>query len=72
VATPTGLDFAAAAALYSLRHEPAEDLHAFRTALEHALAEPGAAVVHVRSDRAANVALHRRVWDAVASAIGRR
>ncbi len=36
-----------------------------RAALERALAATGSAIVEVRTDRAANVALHRRVWDAV-------
>jgi hypothetical protein len=35
------------------------------------VAGPGATttLLHVRTDRAANVALHRRVWDAVAAAV---
>ncbi len=65
VATPHGLDFAHAAALYGLAHEPvtsAAELHA-------ALAADGAALIHVRTDRAGNVALHRRVWEAVRAAV---
>jgi 2-succinyl-5-enolpyruvyl-6-hydroxy-3-cyclohexene-1-carboxylate synthase len=65
VATPHGLDFAHAAALYGLAHEPvatAGELHA-------ALATDGATLIHVRTDRADNVALHRRVWEAVRSAL---
>jgi len=69
VATPTGLDFAQAAELYGLAHESVDDVAAFRAALERALAAPSSAMVEVRSERAANVELHRRVWDTVANAL---
>jgi len=68
IATPTGLDFAGAAALYGLWHERVEDVPAFRAALERALADGGPSIIEVRSERAANVELHRRVWAAVAAA----
>ena len=71
VATPTGLDFAAAGALYGLRHERVGDVPAFRAALERALADDGAGIVEVRGERAGNVHVHRRVWDAVAEALSR-
>jgi 2-succinyl-5-enolpyruvyl-6-hydroxy-3-cyclohexene-1-carboxylate synthase len=71
IATPTGLDFARAAALYGFAHEPVETITGFRTALEHALApQTGPTLIHVRTDRAANVDLHARVWSAVARAYG--
>jgi 2-succinyl-5-enolpyruvyl-6-hydroxy-3-cyclohexene-1-carboxylate synthase len=69
VATPTGLDFGRAAALYGLTHERPPDLSAFREALERALAQEGSAIVEVRTERAANVALHERVWGAVGAAL---
>jgi 2-succinyl-5-enolpyruvyl-6-hydroxy-3-cyclohexene-1-carboxylate synthase len=69
IATPTGLDFRAAASLYGLSHERAEDVPGFRAALERALARENSSIVEVRSDRAANVQLHRRVWSAVSSAL---
>jgi 2-succinyl-5-enolpyruvyl-6-hydroxy-3-cyclohexene-1-carboxylate synthase len=70
IATPTGLDFAAAAALYGLRHEAVATTPELRAALERALApEVGSTIVHVRSERARNVELHRRVWGAVSAAI---
>jgi 2-succinyl-5-enolpyruvyl-6-hydroxy-3-cyclohexene-1-carboxylate synthase len=65
VATPHGLDFAHAAALYGLAYQPvatAAELHA-------ALGGEGTALIHVRTDRAENVALHRRVWEAVRAAV---
>jgi 2-succinyl-5-enolpyruvyl-6-hydroxy-3-cyclohexene-1-carboxylate synthase len=69
VATPHGLDFAHAAALYGLGFERADGIEGFRTALERALASERSAIVHVRTDRPANVALHREVWDAVARSV---
>jgi 2-succinyl-5-enolpyruvyl-6-hydroxy-3-cyclohexene-1-carboxylate synthase len=72
IATPTGLDFAEAAQLYGLGHERVSDVAAFRGAFERALTArpPGAGVIEVRGDRAQNVELHRRVWAAVAGALG--
>ena len=67
IATPTGLDFAQAAALYGLEHELVSTPGELREALEQALSpQAGSTLVHVRSERAANVELHRRVWRAVA------
>jgi 2-succinyl-5-enolpyruvyl-6-hydroxy-3-cyclohexene-1-carboxylate synthase len=72
IATPTGLDFAKAAALYGLAHERAGDVFAFRAALERAV-EDGpqrrASIVEVRGEREGNVECHRRVWEAVAGAM---
>ena len=74
VATPTGLDFAHAAQLYGLAHERVADVASLREALERALtARPAdARIIEVRGERAANVALHRRVWAAVSGALGER
>ena len=69
IATPTGLDFADAAKLYGLGHERAEDVAGFRAALERALDSERSCIVEVRGERAANVRLHRRVWEAVATAV---
>ncbi|HEY5343241.1 MAG TPA: 2-succinyl-5-enolpyruvyl-6-hydroxy-3-cyclohexene-1-carboxylic-acid synthase [Solirubrobacteraceae bacterium] len=70
IATPTGLDFAQAAALYGLAHERVETVPAFRTALERALSpQVGSAILQVSTDRAHNVGLHREVWKAISSAI---
>jgi len=69
IATPTGLDFAQVAALYGFVHEPVDTLPALRTALERALApQTDYMLIHVHTDRAANVDLHARVWSAVAGA----
>ncbi|MDX6644041.1 MAG: 2-succinyl-5-enolpyruvyl-6-hydroxy-3-cyclohexene-carboxylate synthase, partial [Solirubrobacteraceae bacterium] len=69
VATPHGLEFARAAALYGCEHELASDADGFGAALDRALAADGTTIVEVRTERDANVALHRRVWDAVAGAL---
>ena len=71
VATPTGLDLSAAAALYGLGHERAADLPGFRSALERALAAPGSAIVEIKGERGANAELHGRVWEAVAAKLSR-
>jgi 2-succinyl-5-enolpyruvyl-6-hydroxy-3-cyclohexene-1-carboxylate synthase len=69
IATPTGLDFAQAAALYGLNHRTVTDVAGFRAALEQALAARDSTIVEVRTERDTNVELHRRVWSAVAGAI---
>jgi 2-succinyl-5-enolpyruvyl-6-hydroxy-3-cyclohexene-1-carboxylate synthase len=69
IATPPGLDFVHAAQLYDLSYERATDLSGFREALERALADERASILEIRTDRAANVALHERVWQAVGSAL---
>jgi 2-succinyl-5-enolpyruvyl-6-hydroxy-3-cyclohexene-1-carboxylate synthase len=69
IATPTGLDFAHAAALYGLSHETVADVASLRTALVQAIAAPGSAIVEVRTERDANVELHRRVWSAVSGTL---
>jgi 2-succinyl-5-enolpyruvyl-6-hydroxy-3-cyclohexene-1-carboxylate synthase len=68
VATPHGLDFAHAAALYGLRHERVDTPPSFRAALDDALGA-GATIIEVRTDRAANVELHRAVWQAVLQSV---
>ncbi|MGA9875404.1 MAG: 2-succinyl-5-enolpyruvyl-6-hydroxy-3-cyclohexene-1-carboxylic-acid synthase [Solirubrobacteraceae bacterium] len=68
IATPTGLDFSQAAALYGLAHETASDIAAFRAALERALAAPNSTIVEVQTERPANVELHGRVWRSVSAA----
>jgi 2-succinyl-5-enolpyruvyl-6-hydroxy-3-cyclohexene-1-carboxylate synthase len=69
VATPHGLDFAQAAALFGARHVAAASAAALREAVLDALGRPGVTIVEVRTEREANVALHRRVWAAVGDAL---
>jgi 2-succinyl-5-enolpyruvyl-6-hydroxy-3-cyclohexene-1-carboxylate synthase len=68
IATPPRLDFAHAAALYGLSHERPQDLPSLREALERAISGERSGIVEVRGERAANLALHERVWEAVGSA----
>jgi 2-succinyl-5-enolpyruvyl-6-hydroxy-3-cyclohexene-1-carboxylate synthase len=63
VATPHGLDFAKAAALYGLQHTRVQTA----AQLTDAIARPG--IVEVRTDRAQNLALHRRLADAALTAV---
>ena len=69
VATPHGLDFAHAAALYGCAYADVVDRAGLRDALGAALAGDGTTIIRVASDRAANVALHRAASDAVAAAL---
>ena len=66
VATPHGLDFARAAALYGLAHERVITPEAFRAALDSA---SGPTIIEVRTDRAENLELHRRVAQAVMQSV---
>jgi 2-succinyl-5-enolpyruvyl-6-hydroxy-3-cyclohexene-1-carboxylate synthase len=69
VATPHGLDFAHAAALYGCGYEAVDEVEGFRAALRRALAAERTTIVAVHTDREANVALHRAVWDEVAATV---
>jgi 2-succinyl-5-enolpyruvyl-6-hydroxy-3-cyclohexene-1-carboxylate synthase len=69
VATPHGLDFAHAAALFGCGYEAVDGVEGFRAALGRALAADGTSIVAVHTDRPANVALHRAVWDEVAGSV---
>ncbi len=69
VATPHGLDFAHAAALFGLGYEVADTVESFRSALGRALAADRTSIVAVHTDREANVAVHRAVWDEVLASV---
>ncbi|HEU0317405.1 MAG TPA: thiamine pyrophosphate-dependent enzyme, partial [Solirubrobacteraceae bacterium] len=69
VATPTGLDFARAAALYGLDHVRATTPAELRAALVDSSARPCSTLIEVRTDRAENVRLHARLWDEVGRAV---
>jgi 2-succinyl-5-enolpyruvyl-6-hydroxy-3-cyclohexene-1-carboxylate synthase len=71
VLTPTGLEARRAAALYDADYRAIEDLDQLRAALA-APAADGTTLLHLRTERAANVALHRRIWDAVSEALAAR
>lgn len=61
VATPHGLDFGHAAALYGCAHVRAGTPGALRDAVTEGIGAPGTTIVEVRTDRATNLDLHRRV-----------
>ncbi len=69
VATPHGLDFANAAALFGCGYVVAAGVEEFRAALAGALAAEHTSIVAVHTDREANVTLHRAVWDEVSRAL---
>jgi 2-succinyl-5-enolpyruvyl-6-hydroxy-3-cyclohexene-1-carboxylate synthase len=69
VATPHGLGFAHAAALYGCEYERVADAASFGPAFERAFAAERTSILEIRTDREANLALHRRVWDAVGEAV---
>ena len=66
VATPHGLEFARAAELYGLAYESPRTVAQLRDAVARSVDADGATIVEVRTDREANLALHRRVAEAVA------
>ena len=66
VATPHGLDFSHAAALYGLDYERPAGVAALRQAVEAAVTHHRTTIVEVRTDREQNLALHRRIAEAVA------
>jgi 2-succinyl-5-enolpyruvyl-6-hydroxy-3-cyclohexene-1-carboxylate synthase len=68
IATPHGLDFAHAAALYGCDWERAADVPSFREALSSALHADRTTIICVRTNRDENVELHKRVWESVRSA----
>ena len=71
VATPHGLDFAHAAELYGCAYTRPQSLADLRSAVETSMAGGATAIIEVRTDRVANLALHRRVAESALVAIGR-
>ncbi len=65
VATPHGLDFEAAAALYGCRYELPASVGELRLAIDASLGAGHTTIIEVRTDREQNLALHRRVAAAV-------
>jgi 2-succinyl-5-enolpyruvyl-6-hydroxy-3-cyclohexene-1-carboxylate synthase len=65
VATPHGLDFADVAAVYGLAYDRPGTVQELGSAVRKALGAPQTTIIEVRTDRAANLALHRSAADAV-------
>ncbi|MDP4672100.1 MAG: thiamine pyrophosphate-dependent enzyme, partial [Solirubrobacteraceae bacterium] len=71
VLTPTGLDVAGAAAAFGLHLLEPTTLDEFSAALDYGVTSDGTQLIHLRTERAANVELHRALWNAVAVALAR-
>ena len=69
VATPHGLDFAKAAALYGCDHERPADIEALQAAVRRSLGAPGTQIIEVTTDRSENLAIHRSLADAASQAL---
>ena len=69
VATPHGLDFGQAAGLYGCDYQRPTTLAQLRLNVDTALHATGTTIIEIRTDREENLALHRRVAEAVAVAV---
>lgn len=67
-ATPPHIQPGRAAALFDLPFTQARDWAAFQEGVCRWVANPGPAVIELPTDRAANVAMHRRAWAAASAA----
>ncbi|MGH2877923.1 MAG: thiamine pyrophosphate-dependent enzyme, partial [Solirubrobacteraceae bacterium] len=71
IATPTGLDFAQAAALYGCAYARVTDLEGLADALMSALAGGDSTIIEIRTERVANRQLHADVEAAAVAALAR-
>jgi 2-succinyl-5-enolpyruvyl-6-hydroxy-3-cyclohexene-1-carboxylate synthase len=71
VATPHGLDFSHAAALYGCAFERPRTPAELRAAVERSMNGDATTIIEVRTDRVENLALHRRAAEAALAAISR-
>lgn len=67
--TPHGLDLARVASVYGCGHVALESARDLAAVLDDARARRGVQIVEVRTDRAENVALHRRLVGAATAAV---
>jgi 2-succinyl-5-enolpyruvyl-6-hydroxy-3-cyclohexene-1-carboxylate synthase len=67
--TPHGMSFEAVAGLYRCGYRRVERATALTAAVADAGSAGGVHLVEVRTERTANVALHRRIWQAVGEAL---
>lgn len=70
--TPTGVAYHPVAEMFGVRFETARDWDHFRTLVKTGLARAGVDIIEIKTDRSANVDLHRRVWQAVSRAVEAR
>ncbi len=71
VLTPTGLKIEAVAEAFGLHLLEPSTLDEFAAALDYGLTSDGTQLIHLRTDRAENVSLHKQLWNAVAVALAR-
>jgi 2-succinyl-5-enolpyruvyl-6-hydroxy-3-cyclohexene-1-carboxylate synthase len=71
VLTPSGLDVGGAATAFGLHLLEPTTLDEFSAALDYGVTSDGTQLIHLRTERAANVELHRELWNAVAIALAR-
>ncbi len=69
VATPHGLDFSRAAALYGCGFERVATVDELRHAVDAGVAGNATTIIEIRTDREQNLALHRRVAEAALTAL---
>jgi 2-succinyl-5-enolpyruvyl-6-hydroxy-3-cyclohexene-1-carboxylate synthase len=69
VATPHGLDFAHAAALYGCGYERPGEAATLGAAVADSIKRAGTTIIEVRTGRQENLALHRRMADAALAAL---
>lgn len=67
--TPHGLDFRHVAELYGLDYRPIDSWETFRSVVTVAVGSQGVTLLEVRTDRRANVALHRDLWAVTSRAL---
>ena len=67
--TPHGLDFEHAAAQYGLDYAQPSSVVDYREALSASIGVPGTQLIELKTDRAANAALHRAAQSRVAEAL---
>jgi 2-succinyl-5-enolpyruvyl-6-hydroxy-3-cyclohexene-1-carboxylate synthase len=71
IATPATSSPGGVAQAFGLHLLPVDDLRGLRAAVDYGLGSDGTQIVHARTDRAENVALHAALWDDVAQALAR-
>jgi 2-succinyl-5-enolpyruvyl-6-hydroxy-3-cyclohexene-1-carboxylate synthase len=71
IATPSGVDFKAAAALFGCAYEQPQELAGFGEAVSRSLIGGETTVIEVRTERAANRELHRDLEQMTLSAVRR-
>lgn len=67
--TPIGLEYRHVVEMYGGNFSEVEDWHQFRTAVVDSLQSKGLQVIEVRTDRAENVMIHRKMWENVSQEI---